>query len=214
MERTSRAPLGLTPGGAFDPKRFGPDAVAEIEAGVAEARQALKGMTPGAVVEGWSYPRSTLGFYNQDYLFRAGVALSGLAALPPAEAMYLQPALSQGGRMLDGPGPWRLHFPAGRLPPVDAFWSLTMYEATADGQFFLVDNPIRRYSIGDRTPGLRSNPDGSLTIWIARSDPGAERSANWLPAPAAGPFSLSLRAYLPKEPLRDGRYRLPALMAG
>lgn len=135
----------------------------------------------------------------------------GLAALPPAEAMYMQPALPGSGRMIDGPGPWKLHFPAGRLPPVDAFWSLTMYEATPDGQFFLVDNPVGRYAIGDRTPGLKTAADGSLTLWIARADPGGERSANWLPAPASGPFSLSLRAYLPKEELRDGRYRLPPL---
>lgn len=205
------APLGLTAAGAFEPKRFDAAALAEIKAGVAEARLALMAVRPGAAVDGWSYPRSTLGFYNQDYRFRAAVALMGLAALPPAEAMYMQPALPGSGRMIDGPGPWKLHFPAGRLPPVDAFWSLTMYEATPDGQFFLVDNPVGRYAIGDRTPGLKTAADGSLTLWIARADPGGERSANWLPAPASGPFSLSLRAYLPKEDLRDGRYRLPPL---
>ncbi|MEW5684579.1 MAG: DUF1254 domain-containing protein [Pseudomonadota bacterium] len=207
------APLGLTAAGAFDAKRFDAAAVAEITAGVGEAKMALMGVRPGGAVDGWSYPRSTLGFYNQDYRFRAAVALAGLAALPPAEAMYLQPATGK-GRMIDGAGPWKLHFPAGRLPAVDGFWSLTMYEATPDGQFFLVDNPIQRYSIGDRTPGLRTNADGSLTIWIARADPGGEKSANWLPAPASGPFSLSLRAYLPKEELRDGRYRLPPLSPG
>jgi hypothetical protein len=87
-----------------------------------------------------------------------------------------------------------------------------MYEATPDGQFFLVENPIRRYSIGDRTSGLKTNTDGSLDLWIARSDPGGERSANWLPAPAAGPFTLSFRAYLPRDEFRDGRYRLPAIV--
>jgi hypothetical protein len=116
--------------------------------------------------------------------------------------------------MITGEGPYRLHFDADKLPAVNAFWSLTMYEATADGQFFLVANPINRYSIGDRTPGLKKNPDGSLDIWITRADPGGERSANWLPAPSTGPFSLSFRAYLPKEELRDGRYRLPALQPG
>ncbi len=208
------AVLGLTAAGAFDAGRFDAAARAAIEAGVADARQALRAMRPGGAVDGWTYPRASLGFYNQDYPFRAAVALSGLAALPPAEAMYLQPAMGDGGRMLDGAGPWKLHFPAGQLPAVDAFWSLTMYEATPEGQFFLVDNPIGRYSIGDRTPGLRSNPDGSLTIWIARADPGGDRTANWLPAPPAGPFSLSLRAYLPKDEMRDGRYRLPALRPG
>jgi hypothetical protein len=207
------ASLGLTAQGGFDTKRFDAAAVAEIEAGAAEGRRALQGMRPGGSAQGWTYPRSTLGYFNQDYLFRAAVALAGLAALPPSEAMYMQPLTGQ-GRMLTGAGPWRLHFDADKMPAVNGFWSLTMYEATPEGQFFLVENPIGRYSIGDRTPGLRTNTDGSLDIWIARSDPGAEKSANWLPAPPAGPFSLSFRAYLPKEELREGRYRLPALQQG
>ena len=206
------APLGLTADGRFDPKRFGPAEMAQIEAGVAEGKRFLATLRPGGATQGWTYPRGTLGFYNQDYTFRAAVALAGLAALPPAEAMYMQPVGDQ-GRMITGPGPYRLHFDADRMPPVDGFWSLTLYEATPQGQFFLVENPIQRYSIGDRTPGLRKNPDGSLDIWIARNDPGAERAANWLPAPPSGPFSLSFRAYLPREDLRDGRYRLPAIVA-
>jgi hypothetical protein len=87
-----------------------------------------------------------------------------------------------------------------------------MYEATNDGQFFLTPNRLNRYSIGDRTPGLRKNPDGSLDIWIGRTDPGGERTSNWLPAPASGPFSISLRSYLPKFELLDGRWRAPALV--
>ncbi|MBU1376347.1 MAG: DUF1254 domain-containing protein [Alphaproteobacteria bacterium] len=204
------APLGLTAQGGFDAKRFDAAAMAQIEAGVAEARKVIQGLRPGGVVQGWSYPRNTLGYFNQDYPFRAAVSLAGLAALPPAEAMYMQPVGDQ-GRMLTGQGPYRLHFDADKLPAVDAFWSLTMYEATPDGQFFLVPNPIDRYSIGDRTPGLTKNADGSLDIWIARADPGGDKSANWLPAPAQGPFSLSFRAYLPNERFRDGTYRLPAL---
>jgi hypothetical protein len=207
------APLGLTAQGGFDPKRFDAAAMAEIEAGVAEGRKAISGLRPGGLVQGWSYPRGTLGYFNQDYVFRAAVAVAGLAALPPAEAMYMQPVGDQ-GRMITGQGPYRLHFDADKLPAVDAFWSLTMYEATPDGQFFLVPNPINRFSIGDRTPGLKKNADGSLDIWIARADPGGEKSANWLPAPPQGPFSLSFRAYLPNERFRDGSYRLPALTAG
>lgn len=207
----SIAALGLTADGAFDPKRFGAAEVAEIEAGVAEARGALRGSFGGAApVQGWSYPPASLGLYGTNYHLRAAVALGGLAALPQAEAMYMNP-VGDRGRMFTGPGPYRLHFPAGQLPPVDAFWSVTMYEATPEGQLFLVENPIRRYAIGDRTPGLRKNPDGSLDIWIARSDPGGERSANWLPAPAQGPFTVSFRAYLPRRELREGRYRLPAI---
>lgn len=204
--------LGLTAAGVFDPKRFDAAAVAELEAGIAEAKRAIQTMRPGASVQGWTYPRHTLGYFHQDYLFRAAVALIGLAALPPAEAMYMQPVADQ-GRIVTGEGPYRLHFAAGQLPPVAAFWSLTMYQPTTDGQFFLVENPIKRYSIGDRTPGLKTNADGSLDIWIARADPGGDRRANWLPAPSSGPFSLSLRAYLPSADFQDGRYRLPALQA-
>jgi hypothetical protein len=206
------APLGLTGAGGFDPKRFSPAQVADIEAGVAEARQALTVFRPGASVQGWTYPRANLGFYGQDYLFRAAVALGGLAALPPAEAMYMNPVGDQ-GRMFTGPGPYVMRFPADRMPPVDAFWSLTMYEATPEGQFFLTENAIKRYAIGDRTPTLKKNADGSLDIWIARADPGGERAGNWLPAPAQGPFTVSFRAYLPRPELMDGRYRLPPITA-
>ena len=86
-----------------------------------------------------------------------------------------------------------------------------MYEALADGAFFLTDNPIGRYTIGDRTPGLIYNPDGSLDIWIARADPGDGRTASWLPAPANGPFMVILRAYLPKEPILAQAYVPPSI---
>ncbi|WP_293904033.1 DUF1254 domain-containing protein, partial [Phenylobacterium sp.] len=204
--------LGLTAAGGFDRARFDAAAGARIEAGVAEAKAAVRGGPRMTAVQGWNYPPANLGVYGTDYRFRAAVALAGLAALPPAEATYLHP-VGEDGRMFKGPGPYRLHFPPGGLPPVDGFWSLTMYEATPQGQYFLVPNPAGRYSIGDRTPGLTPNIDGSLDIWIARADPGGARSANWLPAPALGPFTLSLRAYLPHKELLDGRYRLPAITA-
>jgi hypothetical protein len=204
------APLGLTAKGAFDPARLDAAAMAQVEAGVAEARAGLQGLRPGNAVQGWTYPAARLGFYGQDYGFRAAVALAGLAALTPAEAMYMNPVADR-GRMFTGAGPYRLHFDADKMPAVNAFWSLTMYQATPDGQFFLVPNGLNRFSIGDRTPGLKKNADGSLDIWIARADPGGERSSNWLPAPAEGPFTLSFRAYLPKPDLMDGRYRLPAI---
>jgi len=204
------AALGLTGQGGFDAKRFGPAEIAEIEAGVAEARQALLGVRPGAAVQGWTYPRGNLGFFGQDYRFRAAVSLAGLAALPGAEAMYMNPVGDQ-GRMFTGAGPYVMRFAADQMPPVDAFWSLTMYEATAEGQFFLTENPIQRYAIGDRTPSLKKNADGSLDLWVARTDPGGDRTGNWLPAPAKGPFTVSFRAYLPRPELMDGRYRLPPI---
>ena len=207
---TAMAPLGLAD---FDPSRFSPDEVAAIEAGVAEARAASKrgGLSGAGFVQGWSYPSARLGDFGQDYGLRASVAVSGLAALPPVEAMYMRAEGDLRGALFDGTKAWRLHFPAGQLLPVNSFWSLSLYEATEDGQFFFTDNPLGRYAIGDRTPGLAANPDGSLDIWIGHERPAPEREANWLPAPA-GPFALFMRAYLPKPELLEGGYRLPAII--
>lgn len=204
------AGLGLRPGQPFPATMLSDADLAQIEEGVAEARASViangKGTNDTGYIDGWRYPPTNLGDFKDDFMLRAIVALVGLAANTPDEAMYLHPQGDQ-GRLFTGDGLYRLRLPT--PPPVDAFWSLTMYEATAEGQMFLTRNPINRYSIGDRTKGLRSNPDGSIDIWIGRSDPGGERSANWLPAPASGPFSLSFRAYWPRQEFRDGRYRLP-----
>ncbi|WP_293457868.1 DUF1254 domain-containing protein [Phenylobacterium sp.] len=207
------APLGLAEG--FDPARFSEAQAAEIEAGLAEGRKAARGgggLAGTDFVEGWSYPSARLGDFDQDYAYRAAVALGGLAALPPAEAMYMRAAAPDGRALFDGTKAWRLHFPAGAPLPVNSFWSLSLYEATDDGQFFFTDNPLDRYAIGDRTPGLTANDDGSLDIWIGHQNPGPGREANWLPAPA-GPFALFMRAYLPKPDLLEGRYRLPPIEA-
>jgi hypothetical protein len=204
------APLGLG-NPAFDPGRFTAAQAAEIVAGIADATALAKGAGfGGRVVGDWIYPAANTGNFFQDYLGRARIAVSGLAALPPAEATYLV-AVPPIGRAFDGAGPWRLHFPAGALPPVGAFWSLTMYEAQADGAMFLTENPIDRYTLGDRTPGLVYGDDGALDVWIARSDPGGDRTANWLPAPADGPFMVILRAYLPETPIVAQTYVPPSI---
>jgi len=189
----------------------GPLDEAKAASGVAEAKM-ITVFAKGRQVftGGWSYPRPNLGDYGQDYLYRAIVALQGLGALPVAEAMYLKAAGDDGAGTFTGDGPYRLSLPA--QLPLDGFWSLSMYEATTDGQFFFTDNPIKRYAIGDRTPGLKRNADGTLDLWIGRADPGGDRTANWLPAPKAGPFALYLRAYLPKPELLDGRFHLPAVV--
>ena len=206
----SMAPLGLGPSRSFDPAKFTAAEAQEIEAGIEDAKSLLEAPGTEKPVNGWRYPRADLGDFGQNYLFRAHVAVGGLGALPRHEAMYMR-AVAPGGRPRFGDGVWRLNFPQGQLPPVDAFWSLTMYEATAQGQFFLAENPLRRYAIGAHTKGLRRNADGSLDIWIARQDPGGGRTANWLPAPAAGPYIMSMRAYLPKPALLAGAYLLPPI---
>lgn len=207
------APLGIGVGGGFDAGRFTASQAAEIEQGLAAARASLRGQGwTGPVADGWSYPRANLGVYGQDYLYRAQVALGGLGALPRAEALYIR-ALDPAGRGVYAPGTRsRLRLPA-KLP-LDGFWSLTLYRATPEGQFFFAENPIRRYAIGDRTPGLVRGADGSLDILIAADDPGEGQRANWLPAPAAEPYGLFFRAYLPRAELLDGGFHLPRLERG
>lgn len=207
------APLGFGPG--FDPATFGQAQQAEIAAGVADALALVKGGGGlGADAKnGWMFQAADTGAFFQDYLGRARVALGGLAALPPAEAMYLTALSPENRRLFDGDRPYRLHFPKDRLPPVDAFWSLTMYEATPEGQFFMTANPIKRYAIGDRTAGLKRDADGGLTIWIGRGDPGGERRANWLPAPAKGPYAMILRLYLPRPEAISAAWTPPRIEA-
>jgi hypothetical protein len=100
-----------------------------------------------------------------------------------------------------------VHFPPGRLPPVGAFWSITLYDSATR---LMIDNPVNRYSISDRTPGLQYSEDGSLTLHIQRDPPPPEEVPNWLPAPP-GRFYLNARAYIPAPAFLDGSYRLPAV---
>jgi hypothetical protein len=204
------APLQL--GAGFDPARFNAADAARIAAGVAEARTRAGGPAAGPEIGGWAYPRANLGDFGEDYAYRAAIAISGLAALPAAEAMYMRSQGELPRGLHDGRKRHVLRFLAGRAPPVNSFWSLSLYEATPEGQFFFADNSIHRYAIGDRTPGLKTNADGSLDIYISHDAPPADRQANWLPAPA-GPFALNMRTYLPKPELLDGRYRLPPVLA-
>jgi hypothetical protein len=204
----SLAALGLQ---HFDASRFNTGEAAAIQAGVAEAqRLVLQGGGSGySLVNGWAYPSADLGVFGQNYLFRARIAVSALAALPPVEAMYLRAIGDAHAGCFEGKRRYRLSFAPGTLPPARSFWSLTLYDATADGQFFFADNPLNRYSIGDRTPGIIYEPDGSLELFIG-GDPGLAHRSNWLPSSGA-PFALFLRAYLPSADLLEGRYRLPMI---
>lgn len=201
-------PLGLSRTGFKQPD-FSASEVEEIESGMAAARAFANRVQLGKqIVNGWAYPSCNLGRFEQDYGFRAQIAVGGLFALPVEEALYSRSVGDAEDGLFRG-NAYHMHFPAAALPPVDAFWSMTLYEATDDGQFFLTPNPIDRFAIGDRTPGLVRQKDGSLDIWIARVDPGADRRSNWLPAPQARPFVLTARAYLPKPALLNGAYRFP-----
>lgn len=203
------APIGLTRAG-FRPPAFSAAQTAAIANGVAAARAfAAASRLEAKTVDGWAYQPYNTGRFEQDYPYRAQTAVVGLFALPIEEAFYARSIGDGGPDGLFHGDSYRLHFAADALPPVAAFWSLTMYEVAQDGRFWFTANAIDRYAIGDRTAGLQRNPDGSLDIWISRADPGAARRANWLPAPASGPFVLSLRAFLPRSGLLNGIYRYP-----
>jgi hypothetical protein len=208
----SLAPLRLRPGRKFDLRAFNEAERRALRAGIDQGHAEIRaaGSRYGKTIDGWTYGERHLGNFGDDYLYRALIALTGLAALEPAEAIYLSCAADLGGRPLSGASRCQLTFPADGLPPARAFWSLSMYEVTPDGRAFFVDNPIGRYAIGDRTQGLQKAPDGSLTLYLQRDRPDGERAANWLPAPA-GPMRLVLRAYEPEPSLIDGRYRVPGV---
>lgn len=144
--------------------------------------------------------------FIEDPLDRAVVAKLGPGCLVPQEGLYFSLQTGPDGEPPHSDRAYVLHFPAGQLPPVDAFWSLTLY----DSQFRLVPNPINRYAIGDRTRGLRLESDGSLRINIQHKEP-EEGTSNWLPTPAKGTFHLFLRTYQPGAALLSGEYQMPAL---
>lgn len=184
-------------------------------AGAAAAWAKLKGFRAKAI-DGWTYPQADLGNFGTDYEYRAQTALNGLAALPPSDAIYLFGA----GDGTGAPGTydgrthdWRLVLSHGKEPPVNAFWSLTLYERTPEGRQYLFPNAANRFAVASHTPGLHRGEGGGVTIAV-QADPPADPTlrANWLPAPK-GPFTLVLRLYKPKEAVLSGRWKAPALKA-
>lgn len=165
--------------------------------GVAQAR-----------ASGWQYMPPLEKSFGSNYLLRALVALKYIGALDSLEAYYPMAYHDGQGRPLDGRYAYRLRFAPGALPPAQAFWSLTMYDAR---NCMLVPNQISRFAIGDRTPDLQRDADGGLTLCLQRDAPlSATDHANWLPTPD-GYFYLCLRTYLPTTEMLEGRYELPAI---
>jgi hypothetical protein len=162
-------------------------------------------------IQGWVASAADIGNFGKNFALRASVALGGLGALEPAEAMYFVKYKDEAMEPLDGHNRYLLKVPTEGIP-ADSFWSFSMYELTAEGKRVFVDNPISRYSIGNRTPGLVLNADGSLDIALQHDAPADGRLlANWLPAPA-GPFQIALRTYLPRPELRDGSANMPVII--
>ena len=153
---------------------------------------------------GWMVRRSGIGRYGKNYTIRTAVAMIGLGALAPEEAVYPNAIVDSDNEVLTGKSQYKIHFPAGELPPVDAFWSLTMYDENG----FLIESSINRYAIGDRD-NLKFNTDGSLDIFIQHDKP-EKNSSNWLPTPE-GEFAVTLRLYLPKKEFLNSDWKLPAI---
>jgi len=148
-----------------------------------------------------------LGLYGTKYELRALVTAIGLGANRPQDAIY--PAyVGLSGQKLTGADKYVLHFDKGMLPPVDGFWSLTMY----DKDYFFVDNPLNRYTLSQRNK-LKFNGDGSVDLYIQKENPGKSKESNWLPAPS-GEMNLMLRLYWPKATppsILDGTWSPPAV---
>jgi len=190
---------GRHPSGDGDPKL---NATLAQVAAAADARVKKANFT--AEVNGWRVNYQIAPFIT-DRLVRASVNRIGPGAHIAQEALYFHTRTDQTNQPLSGAANYHLRFPAGQLPPVDAFWSLILYGS----DFFLVRNPINRYSISDRTEGLARNADGSLDIYIQRQAPAKGRS-NWLPAPDGG-FQLILRTYQPRPEVLNRTWRPPSL---
>ncbi|HEY7236978.1 MAG TPA: DUF1254 domain-containing protein [Gemmatimonadaceae bacterium] len=202
MERF--ATLGIRPGAPIDAATAPPALAAGASAGRTRMMEQSKGPL-GAVVNGWEFLAQGVGRFGTNYLLRAVVALVGLGANLPDDAVYPLAVADGEGRPLHGAHKYRITFAKGALPPVNAFWSLTMYSAR---QTF-VANPIGRYAIGDRD-NLTTGADESLTLYIQHSSPGREHETNWLPAPSDA-FTLVLRLYWPSKSILDGSWKPPAI---
>ena len=206
-----------------------PELVETLQAGAAEFKEFMEATVAHSsevleTVNGWSIPMHIFD-YNlehfqigtidapkwkiqdraQAFFIRALAARIGLWGNHAYEAVYPIADMDGAGNRLVGEHQYVLHLE--ELPPSDAFWSLTMYQPP---KFYLVANPINRYSIGDRTPGLKYNDDGSLDIYFQHESPGLEKESNWLPAPA-GPFRVTMRIYQPHEAVLDGSYVVPPI---
>ena len=155
----------------------------------------------------WTTPPLNLGNYGTDYNTRGAVAMVGLGANLPQDALYPNTQLDQQGQVLSGQHRYRLHFAPHQLPPVQAFWSITAYGEDE----FLIENPIKRYALGDRDP-LKFNADGSLDLWIQAQAPQDEALRNnWLPVKDHAKFLLNARLYWPKEDALQGRWKMPVV---
>lgn len=205
------AKIGIVPGKPFDMDKLDPAAQAALKD---LPQQVLKKIEAnkdslGKVVDGWII--SMVGAYGTDYLKRAVVAAFGWPANLKEDAVYPYTEVDSTGAKLTGANKYTLTFPKGQTPPVDGFWSITMYEI--DEGWWFVPNPLNKFTVSMRN-NPKFNDDGSLTLYFQNTSPGADKEANWLPAPK-GEFIPMLRMYWPKETspsILNGTWKVPKVV--
>jgi hypothetical protein len=214
--RDKFATIGIRAGRSFPGTPLSEGDKAAIAASIKPAQELIreKLKTVGTPAEGWLLVTSGIGdraVYDGDWTQRAAVAMGGILANDPAEAVYAITRQDKDGQLLDGASAnYTLTFPADALPPVNAFWSVTMYDGKTQ---LLIKNPINRYLINSAMlPELQKNTDGSLTLYIQKDAPDEpDHKANWLPAPN-GPIYMVLRLYWPKEEVLNGNWLPPGIL--
>ena len=199
--------VGFKADWTFDPSRLSERRKQALRYAVDDGLKLLKKLTtmPGKTVNGWSTSPKGVGTYGVNYPLRAAVAYKGLGALPEEEASYTTANVDGSDKAMTGASKYQLVFPKDKLPPAKAFWSVTMYDFAT---MLLVDNPLKRYSLGDRS-GVTKEADGSLIIHMQHAQP-AGGTANWLPTPK-GRFYVVLRLYNPSDDYLKGTYKVPGI---
>ncbi|MGY4474766.1 hypothetical protein ACVILL_002180 [Bradyrhizobium sp. USDA 3364] len=217
--REQLAKIGVGPGKSFDFRSLSLEDKAEILLGMKEGERKVTEAvaTLGKNINGWRVGSAfgDAAFFHGDWLLRAAAAKAGIYGNDAVEAMYPIGKVDADGKELDcSKSNYTLTFPAGQLPPVNAFWSVTMYDGKTQ---LLVKNPISRYLINSpMLPHMKLGSDGSLTIYVQNKSPGADKEANWLPAPD-GPVYMVMRLYWPKTtppsilPAGEGTWNPPGL---
>ena len=204
------AKINVGAGKTFDPSKLSPEMKAAMEQGIADAWADFNGLVKqfdaGKVTSGDVF--GTREYLKNNYLYRMGAAVLGIYGNSKQEALYPTYYLDAAKQKLKGANFYTLHFAPGQLPPVNAFWSLTMYELP---ESLLVANPIKRYLINSpMLPQLKRDADGGLTLLIQNESPGKDKEANWLPAPK-GPFIMYMRLYWPKAEALEGKWTAPSV---
>jgi hypothetical protein len=201
--------IGIEPGKAFDVAKLDGATRKAIDDAPAAAQKLMEWKIPtlARVANNWSMNTDTMGVYGNYYLKRAIVTQVGLGANLPEDAVYPLNLGDESGKPLDGANKYVVRFGKNEIPPVDAFWSITLY----DPEGFQVANSINRFAVSSWMP-FKYDADGSLTLFIQNESPGSERESNWLPAPK-GPFNLTMRLYAPKSEALTGRWNPPPVSA-